>query len=137
MNSFNYLSLSNKILHCQIRVNATSYILWKNISFISEKSKAINFCCPFYTHKWIFKENRFNKYFSTTSDKDWLRQDKVTNELKSYFEQNKERLRDTEHKIKERGNILLKDIKDTKDKVKGKVEEIIEVSSLIINGNKL
>ncbi|GJQ66155.1 hypothetical protein Trydic_g4217 [Trypoxylus dichotomus] len=64
---------------------------------------------------------------NTASDKDWFRhQSKVTKELKNYIEHNKERLRDTENRIKEKSNILLKDIKDTKNKVKGKVEEIIE-----------
>lgn len=51
----------------------------------------------------------------------------VRKEFRSYIEHNKERLRVTEQKIKHKGSVLLKDIKETKDKVREKVEEIVEV----------
>lgn len=47
--------------------------------------------------------------------------------LKAYLEQNKGKLRNTEQRLKEKGNIILQDIKETKTKVKEKVEEIVEV----------
>lgn len=53
--------------------------------------------------------------------------DRVKHEFKTYIQHNKEKLRNTEEKIKLTGNVILKDIKETKDKVKEKVEEIIEV----------
>lgn len=53
--------------------------------------------------------------------------ERVKREFQLYLEQNRERLRDTEQKFKDKKDIILKDIKETKDKVKEKVEEIIEV----------
>lgn len=53
--------------------------------------------------------------------------DKVKEEFKLYIEQNREKLRETEEKLKRRRNLILKNIRDTKNKVKEKVEEIIEV----------
>jgi cardiolipin synthase len=47
-------------------------------------------------------------------------------DFKAYIEQNKEKLRDTEQRIKNKGTIILQDIKETTDKIKGKVEEVIE-----------
>lgn len=54
--------------------------------------------------------------------------ERVKQELKTYLEQNRERLRDTEHRIKTTSNEIFKDIKETKDKVKERVGEIIEVT---------
>ncbi|XP_030754498.1 probable cardiolipin synthase (CMP-forming) [Sitophilus oryzae] len=51
-------------------------------------------------------------------------------ELKAYLEHNKEKIRDTEQKLKERGYVILQDIKDTKTKVKAKVEEIVEKENI-------
>ncbi|XP_045461635.1 probable cardiolipin synthase (CMP-forming) [Harmonia axyridis] len=50
----------------------------------------------------------------------------VNKELKAYIQQNKNRLRNTEKRIKLQGSILMKDIRETKDKVREKVENIIE-----------
>lgn len=70
-------------------------------------------------------------YYCTASDKKnelfTKHKDRVRKEFQSYIEQNKERLRDTELKIKHTGSVFLKDIKETKDKVKERVEEIVEV----------
>jgi len=70
------------------------------------------------------------RYFCTTSDKKEVclasHKNAVKKEFQSYIEQKKERLRVTEQKIKERGNVILKDIEKTKNKVKEKVEGIIE-----------
>ncbi|KAG5868155.1 hypothetical protein JTB14_017348 [Gonioctena quinquepunctata] len=47
-------------------------------------------------------------------------------EFRVIIEHNKKKLRITEQKIKDKGSFILNDIKETRDKVKGKVEEIIE-----------
>lgn len=52
----------------------------------------------------------------------------VNKEIKAYIQQNKDKLRNTEQRIKLKGSILLKDIRETKDKVREKVENIIDVS---------
>lgn len=71
------------------------------------------------------------KFYCTASDKKnelfTKHRDRVKKEFQSYIEQNKERFRDTEQKIKHTSSVLLKDIKETKDKVKEKVEGIVEV----------
>jgi cardiolipin synthase len=68
--------------------------------------------------------------FCTTSNKESDQLDHrkflVKSDFKAYIEQNKEKLRDTEQRIKNKGTIILQDIKETTDKVKGKVEEVIE-----------
>lgn len=55
--------------------------------------------------------------------------ERVKEELRLYLKQHRVRLRDTEQRIKETGSGIIKDIKETKDKVKVRVGEIIEVSS--------
>lgn len=54
--------------------------------------------------------------------------ERVRQELKTYLKQHRVRLRDTEQRIKETGNVIIKDIKETRDKVKERVGEIIEVT---------
>lgn len=49
-------------------------------------------------------------------------------EIRAYLEHNKEKLKDTEQRLKQRGHVLLQDLKDTKSKVKERVEEIAEVT---------
>ncbi|KAJ8944947.1 hypothetical protein NQ318_013095 [Aromia moschata] len=56
-----------------------------------------------------------------TSHKGALSQD-----IKAYIEQNKEKFRETEQKLKEKRHAILEDFKETRNKVKEKVEEIIE-----------
>lgn len=76
------------------------------------------------------QKNGTNFYCTRSDEKKELfikHKDRVKSEFKSYIEQNKERLRDTELKIKHTGSVLLKDIKETRDKVKEKVEEVVEV----------
>ncbi|XP_022907363.1 probable cardiolipin synthase (CMP-forming) [Onthophagus taurus] len=87
---------------------------------------------PLYIQRYFKDAKNKLRGFSTASDKDFLsrQRTKVTNEFKTYIEQNKERLRDTEQRLKERGTIILQDIKETKDKVRGKVEEIIEKENI-------
>lgn len=80
-----------------------------------------------------FLENfpqRTQRLFSTASDKNEIdkHRERVRQELKSYLKQHRVRLRDTEQRIKETGSVIIKDIKETKDKVKERVGEIIEVS---------
>ncbi|CAG9764815.1 unnamed protein product [Ceutorhynchus assimilis] len=47
-------------------------------------------------------------------------------DIKAYLEHNKEKLRDREQRLKERGYVILQDLKDTKSRVKERVEEIVE-----------
>jgi len=74
------------------------------------------------------------QYFCTTSEKKdvCLSSDRkdVKKEFRSYIEQKKEKLRVTEQKLKERRNVILKDIEKTKNKVKQKVEGIIEKENI-------
>lgn len=48
-------------------------------------------------------------------------------EFKTIINKNKLKLKGAEHKLLEKGQIILKDIKETKEKVKETVEGIIEV----------
>lgn len=50
----------------------------------------------------------------------------VSKHVKDIINRNKEKLRDTELRLKEKGQFILNDIKNTKERVKGTVEEIIE-----------
>lgn len=50
----------------------------------------------------------------------------VSKELKTIIEKKKEKFKEKEKKLKEKGTMILKDIKETKDKVKEKVEEVVE-----------
>ncbi|KAF5280872.1 hypothetical protein FQR65_LT03021 [Abscondita terminalis] len=61
----------------------------------------------------------------------------VKKEIQSYILHKKETLKVTEELIKERGNVILKDIKSTKDKVKERVEEIIERENIYTIPNLL
>ncbi|KRT81571.1 hypothetical protein AMK59_5989, partial [Oryctes borbonicus] len=128
MSSLNYFLLNSRALqHYHLKTIVASYLVRKcENSSILNKSK-VHVSYPIFIQRQISDENKSRKCFSTTSDKDWFQhRSKVTKELKTYFEHNKERFRDTENKIKKKSNILLRDIKDTKDRVKERVEEIIE-----------
>ncbi|XP_072385928.1 probable cardiolipin synthase (CMP-forming) isoform X4 [Diabrotica undecimpunctata] len=50
----------------------------------------------------------------------------VSKDFKAIYEENKEKLKYTEKRLKEKGHFLLNDIKKTKNKVREKVEEVIE-----------
>lgn len=75
-----------------------------------------NYCCE----KEVFRER-----------------ENVKTELKTYIEGRKERLKDAEERLKERSRVMLSDIKETKQKVKGKVEEIIERENIYTVPNLL
>lgn len=80
---------------------------------------------------YFLNKSRVCGFFCTTPDKDKALErthSKVTSEIKHYYEEKRERLRDTEQRLKYKGSIILKDIKETKEKVKERVEEIIEVN---------
>lgn len=83
--------------------------------------------CEYYILRNISATN----FLLTHNDKNDIilnkRRERVKREFQLYMEQNRERLRDTEQKLKVKKDVILKDIKETKDKVKEKVEEIIEV----------
>lgn len=61
----------------------------------------------------------------------------VRKQFKDIIEKNKEKFRDTELRLKERGHFILKDIKDTKEKVKGTVEGLIERENIYTIPNLL
>lgn len=74
------------------------------------------------------------RFFCSQSDKQDQadkHRERVREELKAYLKQHRVRLRDTEQRIKETSNVIIKDIRETKEKVKERVEEIIEVSVVI------
>ncbi|XP_050293992.1 probable cardiolipin synthase (CMP-forming) isoform X2 [Anthonomus grandis grandis] len=55
---------------------------------------------------------------------------KRKDEIKAYIRLNKEKLRDTQQQLKEQGYVILQDLKDTKSKVKERVEEIVEKENI-------
>ncbi|XP_066152601.1 probable cardiolipin synthase (CMP-forming) [Euwallacea fornicatus] len=65
------------------------------------------------------------RLYCTNSDGSSAKFTPKREEIKAYLEQNKEKLRDTEQRFKERGYVILQDLKDTRSKVKEKVEEIV------------
>ncbi|XP_057662772.1 probable cardiolipin synthase (CMP-forming) [Diorhabda carinulata] len=87
------------------------------------------------SHLRLYNAKQFTyndqKRSSTSSNKSnecvKINNEKVASkDFKAIIQDNKDKFKDTEKRLKERGNILLKDIKETKNKVKEKVEEIIE-----------
>lgn len=87
--------------------------------------------------------------FSSDSKKHILNLEKKAEEFKDAFEQKKEQIKETEHRIRQKGfqlvkdikhqkeitgqrirvkkNYIIKDIQETKAKVKEKIEEVVEV----------
>lgn len=79
----------------------------------------------------VFLKNlqlRRYRLYSTSSKDAAAKFNRRKDELKAYVDNKKEKLRDTEQRIKERGNVLLQDLKDTKTKVRERVEEIVVAS---------
>lgn len=62
-----------------------------------------------------FSTSRFTQRYSSKIS--------VKDDIQTYIRENKKKLRNTEQKIKDKGNILLQDIKETTDKVKEKIIE--------------
>lgn len=90
----------------------------------------MNLSHPFYNLSYKTGLINNQKVYCTSSDREnnfAKHKEHVAKEFKIYLEQNKERLRDTEQRLKEKRYALLQDIKETRDKVKEKVEGIIEV----------
>lgn len=114
---------------------------WINLSRVLRQfqlplSTILSTNCTSYNSTWSNKQfvNYVvygNRLFCTTSGKKEAyltnQKDTVKKELQSYIEQKKKKLRVTEQKLKDRGNVLLKDIEKTKQKVKERVEGIVEV----------
>lgn len=92
--------------------------------------------------------------FSSDSKKRILNLEKKAEEFKDAFEQKKEQIKETEHRIRQKGfqlvedikhqkeitghkirekkNYIIKDIQETKAKVKEKIEEVVEVVHCIV-----
>lgn len=100
------------------------------ISNVSEYSSVLNNSSPrnnrTATCNYLPKCLQSYRFFCSGQNK-IISKEIVKKELKSYYEQNRDRLKDTEQKLLRKGNVILNDIKETKDKVREKVEEIIEV----------
>ncbi|KAJ8980184.1 hypothetical protein NQ317_011429 [Molorchus minor] len=81
-------------------------------------------------YRIIQTTNNFpHKIYCTTSKEEngnLAKHKQIRKEFKAYIEQNKEKFREREQKLKEKGNAILEDIKETKNKVKEKVEGIIQ-----------
>ncbi|KAJ3648238.1 hypothetical protein Zmor_020056 [Zophobas morio] len=58
-------------------------------------------------------------------------------DLKAYIKQNKDKLRNTEQRLKHKGSVIIQDIKETTDKMKEKVEEVIERENIYTIPNLL
>lgn len=122
MNSFKFSSIFvNKLLRrCHFR--SCINLNWNvSVNYIQGTSKTQFYCTT------SNKENeQFNQHKAL-----------VKNELKAYIRQNTEKLRDTEQKLKQKGTVILQDIKETTDKVKVKVEEVIERENIYTIPNLL
>ena len=114
MNALNYLVTTSKLLNAQMRPCLLTVLC-------SERHRTCK-------GKIFPTEEHGNtqRFSSDTSKPDVAQCDG----LRKYILQHKEKLRNTEEKIKRRGIVILKDIKETKDKVRTKVEEVIEVRIL-------
>lgn len=65
-------------------------------------------------------------YYINTRCKSNFSKNTVSKHVKQIIDRNKEKLKDTEIRLKEKGQFILKDIRNTKERVKGTVEGIIE-----------
>lgn len=88
---------------------------------LRNRSKAAISC------SFLYPWNLTRRPLCSASEKEEKHKERVRDELKSYLKQHRVRLKDTEQRIKKTGNVIIKDIKETKDKVKERVGEIIEV----------
>ncbi|KAL1487998.1 hypothetical protein ABEB36_015377 [Hypothenemus hampei] len=70
------------------------------------------------------KNCSFTRYYCTRSGDAAAKFTKRKNEIKAYLEQNKGKLRDTEQRLKDKSHAILQNLKDTKSRVKEKVDEI-------------
>lgn len=68
------------------------------------------------------------RVYCTKSDGASTKFTQKKDEIKAYLEHNKEKLRDREQRLKEKGYVILQDLKNTKSKVRERVEEIVIVS---------
>lgn len=75
------------------------------------------------------ESDRFNffRYFCTASGRSKMCFNERREELRIYLENKRQRLRVTEQRIKWRGNIILRDIRETKNKVRERVGGIVMV----------
>lgn len=119
MNTLNCLVTTSKVLNAQIRPCLFAVLCKERHGTCKEK---------------IFSTKKYGnaQRFSNDTSKPNVTQcnEELRNGLRKYILQHKEKLKNTEEKIKQRGIVILKDIKETKDKVRTKVEEVIEVHIL-------
>lgn len=81
-------------------------------------------------------ESPILQYISSRGNDNFHRKN-VPSQVKEIINRNKEKLKDTELRLKEKGQFILRDIKNTKEKVKGTVEEIIEKENIYTIPNLL
>lgn len=137
MNNAVLWSLINSKIFTRNQLRGATFCFSSQNSYIygnSEKTPPSLCCYPIRTGQ-ILKNIKYCKgrIFSTShksGEPIITRKNSMKNELKAYIQQNKDKLKNTEEKIKKRGHVILKDIRDTRDKVKEKVEEVIEVKIL-------
>lgn len=129
--------MSNETKHLQVKFR-------DNVPDFSDK---MNNILPVFTSRFVYRffalRNHTNAAIyccsrlpgralcSSASEKEQQHKERVKEELKSYLNQHRVRLKDTEQRIKNTGNVIIKDIKETKDKVKVRVGEIIEVKVIV------
>jgi len=92
-----------------------------------------------YTFVSHLRENNLctSRLYCSNSDSSHTKLAKRKQNIRAYLEHNKEKLLDTEKKLKERGHVLLQDIRETKSKVKEKVEEVVEKENIYTIPNLL
>lgn len=99
-------------------MNIRHYILikknWKN-NFIRTNNELINIS----RHECVKTDKK-----ETLINSDKNVREKI---YQNVFEHNKERFRETEQKFREKSTVIIKDIKEAKNKMKERMEEVIEV----------
>ncbi|CAH1116855.1 unnamed protein product [Phaedon cochleariae] len=97
---------------------------WNRFSFLHNKSsllKQVSCFVPLLEHRiYLYSNNQNNADEKVSSGKI------ISKDLKSIYDHNKNKLRNTEQRLRDRGTFIIQDIKETRDKVKEKVEEVIE-----------
>ncbi|XP_018579669.2 probable cardiolipin synthase (CMP-forming) [Anoplophora glabripennis] len=135
-----YKNVITKNLFKQYKIYDTCQkVYWNNLQTCGITT--VNFAHPFYSPSCKIGRLISNqKVYCTSSDQEKnfaKHKEHVANEFRIYFKQNKDKLRDTEQRLKEKRQALIQDIKQTRNKVKEKVEGIIERENIYTIPNLL